>query len=113
MEPIQVHFTWSLTLIVVAAGLKKKSPILTLATLEARTGGEHIRTQVARPAKTRWDSRPPGVRLGMFFMKFVRLFTVFRCGFDRSKVDYGFPPEPGSPDADPQLLARGARTWKL
>jgi hypothetical protein len=44
MEPIQVHLTWSFTLIVTAEGLKKKSPIFTLAMLEAETGGDSIRT---------------------------------------------------------------------
>jgi hypothetical protein len=77
-------------LIVTAVGLKKKSPIFTVARLEARTGGEEIRALVARPVRTHWDSRALGVRLGMLFMKFVRLFTVFRCRFDGSKIDYGF-----------------------
>jgi hypothetical protein len=78
MDPIHVHLTWSLTLIVTAVGLKKKSPIFTLTRLEARTGGAEIRALVARLVRTHWDSRAPGVRPGMLFMKFVGLFTVFR-----------------------------------
>jgi hypothetical protein len=45
-------------------------------------------------------------------MKFVRLFTAFRCRFDGSKIDYGLLPEPGLPDADPEALASVATTWK-
>jgi len=48
----------------------------------------------------------------MLFMKFVRLFTVFRCGFDRSKADYGLLPEPGLPGADSEALASHATTSK-
>jgi hypothetical protein len=46
-------------------------------------------------------------------MTFVCLVTVFRCSFDRLKVDYLFPPEPRLPDADPEPLASAATTRKL
>ena len=78
MDPTHDHLTWSLTLIVTAVGLKKKSPIFIVARLEARRGGEEIRALVARPVRTHWNSRAPGVGLGMLFMKFVHLVTVFR-----------------------------------
>jgi hypothetical protein len=95
---------------VTAEGLKKKSPMLTLAMLEARAEGEEAKAHAARPASIQWNSRAPGAELWVFLMTFLRLFTVFRCGFDCLKADDGFLPEQRSPDADRQPLARDARS---
>src|SRR5258708_30158505 len=67
-EPIQVHLTWSFTLMVTIVGLKKKSPIFTLATLVARTGGEEPKAQARSPASAHRDNRASGEGRDVFFM---------------------------------------------
>ncbi len=68
VEPIQVHLTWSFTLMVTIVGLKKKSPIFTLATLVARTGGEEPKAQARSPASAHRDNRASGEGHDVFFM---------------------------------------------